>query len=353
MKEILKLKRLYLLALLPLSGILVLIARLSSSYVEKFHIPFIYKPLSFIIGSIVSLIPFSVFELFVALSVGFCIYYIIKNRKKPLKMLINFLCVLSVGVFLFEMTMGLNYYRYEAKHYLGLEVKKSSKQELYELCKILANDLNENRKEAKIEGGVVVLSDKNRVATSNDARKAYQKLSEKYPVLKGANIRNKPLLSSKLFSHFMTTGIYIPILCESNINTDVPQHTIPATMCHELTHFRGFMRENEANFLGYLACMSSDRADFRYSGTLMAFGYAYPKLYDEDAKLAAEISKMLDPGIINDIRIEDEYWQKYQDKVASEVSDKVYDSYLNANGQTSGIKSYGEMVDLLIAYYNN
>ena len=69
----------------------------------------------------------------------------------------------------------------------------------------------------------------------------------------------------------MTTGIYIPYTFESNINVDVPAFSIPAIMCHELTHFRGFMRENEANFLGYLACMESPRDDFRYSGAMMAF----------------------------------------------------------------------------------
>ena len=264
----------------------------------------------------------------------------------------NFLCAIAVSLFLFEICMGLNYYRTEAKQYFDFTVKGGTKEGLYQLCEILAHDMNENRKLCQTDGqGVLVLSDKNIKGTCKAAKEAYNTLSEKYTFLKAADIRNKPLLSSKLFSRFMTTGIYIPFTFESNINVDVPKHTIPATMCHELTHFRGFMRENEANFIGYLACMMSERPDFKYSASLMAFEYAFPKLYKEDKELASKISLMVDDGVRLDIAAEDEYWDKYQDTVISEVSDKVYNSYLGANGQTSGIKSYGEMVDLLLAYY--
>ncbi|MBQ8605938.1 MAG: DUF3810 domain-containing protein [Clostridia bacterium] len=354
MKEILKLKRLYLLLLFPLSGILVLAARLQNAWVEKAFIPFFYKPLSAAVGLITSAVPFSVTEMLIVLAAAFFIYYIIKNYKKPLRILVNLVCTAAVLLFLFELCMGLNYYRYEAKEYLDLDIRESSKQELFELCTRLANDMNVSRaKLTEDENGVAKLSDKNRGETSESARDAYRALSEDYPFLKAYDIKNKPLLSSRLFSYFMTTGIYIPYTFESNINVDVPEHTIPATMCHELTHYRGFMRENEANFLGYLACMRSERADFRYSASLMAFEYAYPKLHAEDAELAKKVAQTLSDGILRDLGAQDEYWSEFEKTITSEVSDKVYDGYLNANGVQSGTKSYGEMVDLLLAYYRS
>ena len=48
----------------------------------------------------------------------------------------------------------------------------------------------------------------------------------------------------------------------------MPYYNIPHTICHELSHLKGFMREDEANFIGYLACIGSDSPDFRYSGYL-------------------------------------------------------------------------------------
>ncbi|WP_276929276.1 DUF3810 family protein, partial [Herbinix luporum] len=46
-----------------------------------------------------------------------------------------------------------------------------------------------------------------------------------------------------------------------------------------------------------------------------------------------------------------EYWAKYEDTVVSTVSNKINDTYLKANAQSDGVKSYGRMVDLLLAKY--
>ena len=54
----------------------------------------------------------------------------------------------------------------------------------------------------------------------------------------------------------------------------MPYYNIPHTICHELSHLKGFMREDEANFIGYLACIGSDSPDFRYSGYLTGWVYA-------------------------------------------------------------------------------
>ena len=54
-------------------------------------------------------------------------------------------------------------------------------------------------------------------------------------------------------------------------------------------------------------------------------------------------------GVMRDLVFEDEYWEPYRKTVTADISNKVYDSYLNANNQQSGMNSYGEMVDLLLA----
>lgn len=353
----------YMLLLTPAALLLVLLARLDNTWVEHFYVPFVYRPLSTVIGSLVSLVPFSVTELLVVVGVALLVFYLVRvtvnicrtrRFKRALyKVFINALCTASVALFAFELCMGLNYYRYSITEYMDLDVKARDVSELANACEILVNDMNTYRKGLSTNAdGVAVLNDNSRTATSKSARFAYRKLSETYPILKSANIRNKPLVSSKLFSAVMTTGIYIPYTFESNINIDVPEHTIPATMCHELTHYRGFMREDEANFISYLACMESDRADFKYSGSLMAFGYCYTALARADKDLASKIARMCDDGIITDIVAEDEYWEPYRDTTVSDVSNKVYDSYLNLNDVESGIQSYGEMVDLLLAYFN-
>ena len=80
------------------------------------------------------------------------------------------------------------------------------------------------------------------------------------------------MLFSELMSYADIAGMYFPFTVESNINTDGPFFTIPATMGHEMAHQCGFMREDEANFIGYLACRKSDSPEFRYSLRLRALG---------------------------------------------------------------------------------
>ena len=356
-------KRIRFLLLIPLGLFLILAARWDRSWVEQIHAKTVYPLFANSLGGFLSLMPFSVLEilvfLFAAAAVFYLIWSVVKITRHPAqwknrlwRLGLNLACVLSAGWFAFVLFMGLNYYRAPITDYLNLTVKQSETKELYDLCVLLAEDCNHYRAQMKEnEEGVSLLNDGGFYETADSARDAYRALSEKIPVLKAANVRNKPLLTSKLFSLVLTTGIYIPF--ESGINVDVPPHTVPATMCHELTHFRGFMREDEANFLGYLACMESHRADFKYSGSLMAFGYAFNALYDDDQDLAAEAAAVCGEGMRRDLRAESDYWKPYRHTKISKASNQIYDQYLQANDQPSGMKSYGEMVDLLLAYYRN
>lgn len=60
---------------------------------------------------------------------------------------------------------------------------------------------------------------------------------------------------------------------------------IPVTMCHELSHLSGYMREDEANFIAFLACLQSDDPEFRYSGVYLASVHAMNALLTVDSDL--------------------------------------------------------------------
>ena len=51
-----------------------------------------------------------------------------------------------------------------------------------------------------------------------------------------------------------------------------------------------------------------------------------------------------------DLAADGAYWDQFEGPVA-QVSNQVNDSYLKANEQEDGVKSYGRMVDLLLADY--
>ena len=113
------------------------------------------------------------------------------------------------------------------------------------------------------------------------------------------------------------------------------------------------MREDEANFIGYLACVNSDSAELKYSGCMLALIYAGNKLYEDSPELYRELYVTYSPGMKADLKENSVYWAQFKDKVLERVGEKMNDTYLKINNQTDGTKSYGRMVDLLLAEYRS
>ena len=88
-------------------------------------------------------------------------------------------------------------------------------------------------------------------------------------------------------------GIYFPFSMEANYNQDMYKAKLPDTICHELAHTKGYIQEDEANFIAFMACDRSDNADYRYSGYLAALGEVRNKIFDyasDDKKIEFDSS---------------------------------------------------------------
>lgn len=363
MKEMLKKKRIWLLSLFPL-GLIVLIIVRHNEYIAEFWFArgiyrFFAQSMSFITG----LIPISIAE--IGLYCGpFLILYIVfrmvrrlvrdkENRKQTIaRYVVNALCVASTAYFLFMVFCGVNYYRYPFSKIYGLTVETYSIDELYGLCEELAIQANDLRAQITSvdEDGVFRLSTSD-YETAKEAKRIMSEFGNKYDSLSGYYSNPKPVLASRAMSYTETTGLFVAITMESNVNVDVADYGIPATMCHELAHQKGYMRENEANYIAYLACTGSNNIEFRYSGVMDALSYATRQLYDHDIELYKKIRDMYSEEVLADRIANTEYWKTYHNEVISTVSSKLNDTYLKANNQESGEQSYGEVVDLMLAEY--
>ncbi len=363
MKKLLRLKRIYILGLIPISFLLTLAAKESSFFAEQIYAKRIYKIISQIISVITGVLPFSLAELLVIAApiaaliilVNFIIKMIINKNNRIERFgkgIINLLCTVSILLFLFTIFAGLNYYRYPFSSYSNLVIQNSTVEELYALTDSLANEANELREEVPLtdENGIFQLS-MSHYQLAKLAAKAYQALSEDYPIVGGNYGKPKPVLFSEVMSSTEITGIFFPFTMEANVNIAVPDYTIPSTMLHELAHLRGFMREDEANFLAYLAGMKSDQVELRYSSTMDALVNAGNALYKQDPDEYWQVFGKLSEGVSKDLKANSVYWQKYDNTVISTVSNHINDTYLKVNNQTDGVKSYGRMLDLMLAKY--
>lgn len=353
-------KRVFILMLMPVSLLLTLYARFNLSFAEFYALK-VYPIFAGAISFFSSKIKFSLAEfILIALIITIIIYFlitltetVIKKSPQYLKnFFLNIAVSLSLIYFLFVLFCGINYYRNEFTYYSGLEIKESSTEELINLCEILINDANEARAKLNTSSdGTAELFDIDYSGTSERAKKSFDNISGKYDVLKGNYPPPKLVMFSNVMSHMRITGMFFPFTFEANVNADIPPYQVPSVMLHELVHLRGFMREDEANFISYLACINSGLDDFAYSGTMLALSYAMSSLYYEDYDAFLNLYGKYSEDVRNDLGYSSNYWKQYETRVA-EISNKVNDSYLKANNQDDGVKSYGRMVDLLLAYYS-
>ena len=366
-KELWNLKRSKLLLLIPLSFIIFLVVKNSEFVAEYVFARGLYRVLSIILGIITGFIPFSISEIVIicmpALLIVFLSLFIkklLKNKNKwkfiVAKPILNILCFFSVLIFTFMLLCGANYYRYDFAKYCDFNVEEYTIEELYQMCLYLGEKVNESKEFVSDidENGVVVLNEgfKDIPKKTNDAM---DQLANQYPVLKYSTGSAKKVLLSRYMSYGRTVGIFIPFTMEANVNTDVLDYNRPADTLHELAHMRGFMKEDEANYISYLACINYDDPVFQYSGYMLAFIHSTNALYKYDAAKYYEVMDNLSELVLADIIAESQYWDEISKNEIADVVDTiattVNDTYLKVNGQSDGIKSYGQMVDLLLADY--
>ena len=146
------------------------------------------------------------------------------------------------------------------------------------------------------------------------------------------------------------SGYYNPMTGEGQVNTKVPGFLIPFVACHEMAHQAGYARENEANFVGFLAARESKDSALLYSTYLNMFLYANGELRRLDSAAAKRNMDMLVPGAKKDI---DQYrkWLKSYDTVVGDLVDIFYNQYLKLNEQPAGRRSYNQVVNWLLAYH--
>ena len=246
--------------LLILSFAFQIIARKVPGFGDQYA-EFIYPLLVGTIGRFFDLFPFAVVEFFAYALILYCIGYGIRHFRKGTRLLIRALFLAACLFSLFTFNCGINYYRTPFSKTSGLPVKKSSEDELISFCLQLTEIID-----GMCEEGITEHVNTSLVKT--ESVKAMAKLGETYPDLSGYYPEPKPYLLSQYFSVQQLCGQYSPFTVEATYNCSMPDYNIPHTVCHELSHLRGFMREDEANFIGYLACIGSDNEAFRYSGYL-------------------------------------------------------------------------------------
>ena len=319
--------------------------------VERIYSQGIYKVWAQVSSTITGLLPVSLSELalLVLLPVGLVVSIVrwAKRRIGWQRFVSGWLAVALGAYALFYGSWGLNYSRQPYASIAGLETAPVEVDKVEELTRSLAAQANELRAQLDAGDEAYALTCPRRDVLKK-VNEVYAAASARYPWLSGHYGAPKFALLSTPLAHLNIAGIFSPFTMEAHVNAHEADVLLAATAMHEAAHLRGFAREDEANYIAYAVCMESDDPYVRYSGTILGLIYAGNALNGSDPDAYRAVWDTYSPGVVSDLRAYSAAWAPYKGK-ASEVGDKMNDAYLKANNQTDGVKSYGRMVDLMIA----
>lgn len=302
-------------------------------------------------------IPFSVGDLFY----GFLVIVILYKTGKFFKLLFRkkltrqyFGIGLQQAIFLmlfiyvfFNLLWGLNYNRKGIAQQLQLEVKKYTLADLDTLTRVIQQRLN-------FYAGFVTEAQRDSFDQKrrlfNSATEAYEALTHQYPFLTYHTKSVKPSIFSYLGNYLGFQGYYNPFSGEGQVNTTIPRFLEPYVTAHEMAHQLGYAKENEANFVGFLACRAYESNAFRYSTYLDMYNYSLGEIFRRDTALARAYQLKADPQVKKDQQAFRDFYHRYRNPIEPIIM-WGYGHFLKANNQPAGKESYNEVVAWLIAYY--
>ena len=312
--------------------------------------------LRFILSCISYPFPFSVFEILIILSPVILVLTVVilvrraSDRAVMIRSISSVFAVIALILTSYIFTLGIGYHTTPLAERIDVEDDPNlTADELYYTISCVVEELNSHAEKLSLNEKETVMP----YSVDEMSRrlvKAYDRMNFEYSILTNYTSRVKPVYFSTVMSDLGISGIYSFFTGESNVNVEYPDYCLPFTAAHELAHQRGICRENEANFVAFLVCISSDDDYIRYSGYLNMYEYLASALYRTDRDLYREVANKVSPIAIADIRAANEVYVKHKDSPLGKMNERLNDAYLKANG-TEGVVSYGYVVRLAVGYY--
>lgn len=321
----------------------------------------IIMPLERVVAAVCYRASFSVAELLYAIAAGVVLLWmgatvrrLITEKGRRGRVLYRFaltaVCAVLTVYAGFSLLWGVNYYAESFQEQSGVYARESTPEELARVTEYFARQLAGCADQVqRDENGLFAES---RADIFADSVRVFDGIYDEFPCLVMEDHVPKGVRFSTALSAMDFTGFYFPFTGEANLNIDSPACYLPSTIAHEMAHQRGIASEQECNFLAVLASTTSGDPVYEYSGWLMGYIHLGNALYQADPAAWQAIRDSLPDTVRADLASNNAYWASFEG-AAADASQKVYDTILKGYGQEDGIRSYGTVVDLLVAYYRD
>ena len=319
-------------------------------------------PLKAFLGRLCAHISLSVMEVLYVLAVIGAVAYVAwsvaaiarargRRRQRAASAVLGAADILLTVYALFCLMWGVNFWTDSFQDRSGITAQPVAAEDLKAVTAYFAQQLADTADSVPRDENGVYAVPKEQILAESTA--VYSGVTEMFPFLDFRDTGVKAVRCSRFMSIMGFTGVYFACIGESNVNVDSPACLLPSTVAHELAHQRGIAWEQECNFLGVLASVTSGMPDYVYSGWLLGFIHLGNALYETDPEAYWAIRNALPETVSADLRDNNAYWDQFRDNVVEKVSDTVYDAALKSYGDANGMKSYSMVVELLVAYYKD
>lgn len=337
-----------------IAGLLVCLAaiaavvRLDAGAVERQFSVGVFPYLQRILTPISNAVPFALFDLITIGGAAALVAVLVRgvrharreHRLRPLRgALVRIAAALAAVYLLFLGTWGLNYRRLPMSERLVLDAAAPDGDAVRQLGFSAAERMNALYADAHRIGWV---SDPREDETLRSAFAFIQsKLSDAPPAVPG---RLKWTIYGPYFRWTGVDGMINPLALEVLANPDLLPFERAFVAAHEWAHLAGYAHEAEASFVAWLACVRAG-LPAQYSAWLYLYWQVIGDVAPADR---ASLRDALAPGPRQDLDAIAERLRRGQLPTLRIASWRVYDHYLRANRVESGVRSYGEVVTLLL-----
>ncbi len=265
--------------------------------------------------------------------------------------------LISIFLFIYLLLFGLNYHtpplgnslvsKYNTKYSTNIRTNVDNKKRT-EIFKFLEEKAVESRKIAMSSN--VDYNTSNIYGVSNQAVEGFNVISDAFPRLSGKFSYPKKTLIAPIFDFFGLDGRYYILTNEVSLNDKIPSVYLPFITSKYMAMQRGVVKEDEAIFYAYLACINNSDAKFKYSGYLAALSMVSESLRVNDKIDYNNFLLQLDPDVKSDLKLIEKYKNSYGSGTKYMNTFKYNFARINGDIRIDGVDT--QVTNLLSIYYS-
>ena len=310
------------LALLLLTIVVLrVLAAFNPEIVEHGYSRSIYPRIAAVLSSVTGTIPFSIAEIVVVIVIVSVLIAAVRAVRRirrapsPRRALgdsiLRTAIAASLVYLVFLILWGFNYQRSPLASSVGLAMAPPQPGELAAACAELIQESEKLRAGLPEDTSGVTMVRGGVSGALTRAALGYDGLDDQWPIVAGDPVPAKRMLLSPILAYLGVSGLFMPFTGEANVNTTLPEWTLPFVAAHEVAHQRGFAREDEANYLAYASCSRHEDPVARYSAALEASLYTLAALRAVDPAAYQTLQAQRGPAVKRDLDALEAWRRRY------------------------------------------